>query len=484
VLAQDVWTDPAPGVRHLVRTAPGPIRFHAAVIDLNRSDLYVRATRPDERGRTPSNFANHVGAVVAVNGDWFGSGFHPTGLAVGQGRHWEGTADNGWAFIACTVERNCHYGNHPVNEALNPRWYDVVGGNGWRLVVDGQVPTYPGDAFYTAREPRTAVGSSADGNTMYFVVVEGRRADSIGIGFRDLGIFMRDLGAHQALMLDGGGSSAMIINGTRITRRPSNEPSERTVANHLAIMRGQADGRCANTPNGRYCDGAVIHTCQGGQHMGQGDCAFFGASCEITSDGIGVCVHPFCTNGAEGKYCESATHINTCAYGQPQGAGDCSAYGATCEDNGEKAYCVHFACTEGGNATWCKDDATVGRCVDGQPQDDVACGAQVCSQGACVDPDEPGPGTPDVGRADVGTPDPGVPDAGHVDSPDADLPGLGDAAYTDTDEPSAADGTASSSSCDCSMVPGGPSPLVPLGVLVLFGAARHPGRRLLAVDGA
>lgn len=387
--AQDQWSEPTPGVSYLLRTAPGPLRMHAAVVDLTRDDLYVRATRPEQRGATTSSFAQQVGAVVAINGDWFGGGFQPAGLAVGQGVHWEGTADEGWAFIACTVERDCVYDDHPVNQELYWRWYDVVGGNGWRLVIDGQIPAYPPDAFYTDRHPRSAVGTSVDGTTMYFVVVEGRRADSIGIGFHDLAVFMQELGAHQALMLDGGGSSTLTIEQSRVNQLPSNETGERTVANHLAILRGQGDPQCAGTPNGRYCEGSIIHTCQGGAHQGEGDCAAYGASCDVTSDGVGVCTHLECVNGPEGSYCESESVIVTCAYGRPAEMGDCAAYGATCEDEQGNALCVHYLCTAGGNAQWCGEAEILHACVDGQPEEDVDCAAagRVCSDGlpGCVD---------------------------------------------------------------------------------------------------
>ncbi len=410
--AQDTWSTPAEGVSYLVRTAPGPLRMHAAVVDLTRDDLYIRATRPEERGRTVTSFAQHTGAVVAINGDWFGSGFQPVGLAVGQGAHWEGTADEGWAFIACNVERECHYGNHTQNEELHWRWHDVVGGNGWRLVVDGQIPTYPPEAFYTDRHPRSAVGTSEDGNTMYFVVVEGRRPESIGVGFAEIAGFMQELGAHQALMLDGGGSSALVINQSRVNQLPANESGERTVANHLAILRGSPSGSCGDVPNGRYCEGSVIHTCQGGQHQGEGDCGFFGASCDVTSDGVGVCTLMECINGPEQSFCESESLIRTCEYGRPGPPGDCSAFGATCEDGADNSYCVHFLCTEGGNARWC-DGEVLKECVNGQPEEDVDCQAagQSCVDGACVadgdgdgEPGEPGDGEPgaDAGELDAG----------------------------------------------------------------------------------
>jgi uncharacterized protein YigE (DUF2233 family) len=471
VEAQDHWSEPAPGVSYLQRTTAAPLRMHAAVVDLSRDDLYLRATRPEERGRTTTNFSQHVGAVVAINGDWFGTGFEPVGLAVGQGVHWAGTSDSGWAFIACNVERECHYGNHTLDEDLYWRWYDVVGGNGWRLLVDGQIPTYPPDAFYTDRHPRSAVGTSADGQTMYFVVIEGRRPEeSIGAGFAETAQFLQELGAHQALMFDGGGSSALTINESRVNLLPTNESGERTVANHLAILRGQPDAACAVNPNGRHCEGSVIHTCQGGAHQGEGDCGFFGASCDITSDGVGVCTHFLCTNGPERSFCESDTVIRTCSYGRPGDPGDCGFFGATCEDNGEDAYCVHFLCTEGGNAIWCDGDLRK-ECVNGQPQDDLDCAAtgQICLHGSCQTEDSADVGSPtDAGDTGYGTPDVGSPDVGSDDTEDSGT--------TARNSPSSTQATTSScAGCSATGSQKPPWSMILLGLAILL--CLHSGRR-------
>ena len=75
---------------------------------------------------------------------------------------------------------------------------------------------------------------------MILVVVEGRRDPLFGMTTNRLARLMQDLGAHVALNLDGGGSSAMVLDGTRVSRRPFNEPSERAVSNHLAILRSAA----------------------------------------------------------------------------------------------------------------------------------------------------------------------------------------------------------------------------------------------------
>jgi hypothetical protein len=466
----------------LYRTLAGQ-RIHAAVVDISRPELYIRATRPSERGRTTTSFAHEVGAAVAINGDWFGSGFEPSGLAVGDGEHWQGTADQGWSFIACTLEKECLFDDHTTDQALNPRWHEVVGGNGWRLLVDGQIPTYPSDSFYHTRDPRSAVGMTQDGNTLIFMVVQGRRADSSGMTFRETAEQLQSLGAHQGMMLDGGGSSALVIGGSRVSDLPSGA-SERTVANHLAIMGGIADGRCSATPNGRYCDGSVINTCRGGQHMGEGDCAAFGASCEVTADGVGVCSHPKCKNGPSGTFCDDDTTLGTCEYGQPS-YGDCAAFGASCEESGGEGYCVHFECSEGGDATWCKDETTLASCTRGAPDDDVDCAAsgQVCSEGACVD--GPCQGC-DAGQSEDADPTPepdattapetsSEPDVGPQDSEvtpfDANHPD--DVSGIAVDTTSRGSGATSTGSCACGSTattrPGGAALLAVL--LILGGVA-------------
>ena len=61
------------------------------------------------------------------------------------------------------------------------------------------------------RHPRTAVGVSRDGHTVFLVVVDGRRGGSRGLNLYELADFLADIGAHDAVNLDGGGSSAMYL---------------------------------------------------------------------------------------------------------------------------------------------------------------------------------------------------------------------------------------------------------------------------------
>ena len=76
-----------------------------------------------------------------------------------------------------------------------------------------------------ARHPRTAVGVSPDRRTVYFVVVDGRQAGfSIGATYNDLGAIFERLGAYEAVNLDGGGSTTMVIRDAEDQPKVLNRP--------------------------------------------------------------------------------------------------------------------------------------------------------------------------------------------------------------------------------------------------------------------
>ncbi|NBM18049.1 phosphodiester glycosidase family protein, partial [Streptomyces sp. GC420] len=114
------------------------------------------------------------------------------------------------------------------------------------LVVDG-VPQNHDGAGNNKAAPRTAVGFSADGTRMHILTVDGRQADSGGVTLTELGLMMRQAGAHNALNLDGGGSSTLLArepgsDALQVENSPS-DGSERTVPNGLALTAPDGSGR-------------------------------------------------------------------------------------------------------------------------------------------------------------------------------------------------------------------------------------------------
>lgn len=62
------------------------------------------------------------------------------------------------------------------------------------------------------RNPRTAVGYTAD-NNLIIVTVDGREKSSIGMTLIELSNFMKSVGCYNAMNLDGGGSTVLYVNG-------------------------------------------------------------------------------------------------------------------------------------------------------------------------------------------------------------------------------------------------------------------------------
>ncbi|MDR3020602.1 MAG: phosphodiester glycosidase family protein, partial [Treponema sp.] len=94
------------------------------------------------------------------------------------------------------------------------------------------------------RHPRSAAGISADGNTLYLIVIDGRRAGSIGGTENETALLLLALGAYNGINFDGGGSSALALRYPDGKTRAANTPihgnipgQERAVAGCLGISR-------------------------------------------------------------------------------------------------------------------------------------------------------------------------------------------------------------------------------------------------------
>jgi len=129
----------------------------------------------------------------------------------------------------------------PLSEAIS---------GGPRILRDGQISVeyqqeHLSRAFAEDRHPRTAVGYSRDGTSLFLVTVDGRQPGfSIGMTLEELGHFMRyelsafthsRTNAYQALNLDGGGSTIMVVD-KQVVNRPSYLTGERPVANALLVV--------------------------------------------------------------------------------------------------------------------------------------------------------------------------------------------------------------------------------------------------------
>jgi MYXO-CTERM domain-containing protein len=110
------------------------------------------------------------------------------------------------------------------------------------LVTGGQIVQESCYSHFCDDHPRTAVGRSPDGKTIFLVTVDGRRADADGMTRLELAALMLELGAWDALNLDGGGSTTMFLDGD-VVNVPS-DGTERVVSSHLGFVPGGDAGCC------------------------------------------------------------------------------------------------------------------------------------------------------------------------------------------------------------------------------------------------
>ena len=115
---------------------------------------------------------------------------------------------------------------------------DIVGGVGLlatagRLVKDWG-PEKARDGFTTERHPRTVIGTAGDGR-VWLITVDGRnKALSLGMSFAELQALISRVGLIDALNLDGGGSTTMVVKGS-VVNHPSDPTGPRRVSDSIIV---------------------------------------------------------------------------------------------------------------------------------------------------------------------------------------------------------------------------------------------------------
>ncbi len=237
------------GVRVVQRhqdSAHGGFDVEAVSVDLCRAALVPRVSAPGEGGRTVSAWAHAVGAVVAVNGDYFDGPTHqPLGPSRGAGQDWTvGRREHRDALLAFDRDARVHLLDAPdapgpdlwtdSPSRIDTAWTEIIAVRE-RVLRDGVVRESPAIVHDGERHPRTALGLSADRRTLWFVVIDGRTEASSGATTRELAVALSRLGARDGLKLDGGGSSTLFVRGRGVLNHPS-DGHERVVANHVGVV--------------------------------------------------------------------------------------------------------------------------------------------------------------------------------------------------------------------------------------------------------
>ncbi len=192
---------------------------------------------------TTSDIAADNGAVLAVNGDYYG--FRDTGIVIRNGVVYR---DEG-AREGLAIYRDGHV---EVYDETTTDAQSLVDAGVWNtlsfgpaLVEDGEVvagiddvevDTNVGNHSIQGEQPRTAIGV-VDENHLVLVVVDGRQEGySRGATTTELAGILQDLGAKTAYNIDGGGSSTLWFDG-EVVNSPS-QGRERGTSDVLYVADG------------------------------------------------------------------------------------------------------------------------------------------------------------------------------------------------------------------------------------------------------
>ena len=105
-----------------------------------------------------------------------------------------------------------------------------------KIDINGQQENFKNDIL-NGRAPRTAVALTED-NHLLLLTIDGRQADlSVGMTLEELAQTLKDLGAVEAINLDGGGSARMVIRGFTM----SNPSEKRLISNGVIVDQKDAD---------------------------------------------------------------------------------------------------------------------------------------------------------------------------------------------------------------------------------------------------
>jgi exopolysaccharide biosynthesis protein len=265
-LAKTKWKPIAPGIAYRKITTASQ-KIVVTRVALHDRHVGFRVNRAKDAGLTTAEFGNKYDVKVAINGDFFAytSPPKPSGMAIANGQLWHEDTDQ--SFIAIGPDNFVEYDGPGVTHLSAkkvPAIYRQALGGRPLLLWNGKdvAPASCPGGLCSERHPRTATGLSKDEKLLYLVVVDGRRPGAAGMTLPELAAFMKGLGAHWALNHDGGGSSAMWIDGSGIVNVPS-DGSLRRPANHLGVVshqpfcKGGLEAR-VETTSGKAIAGALV----------------------------------------------------------------------------------------------------------------------------------------------------------------------------------------------------------------------------------
>lgn len=178
-----------------------------------------------KKGQYLTELAKENNALIAINGGGFsdpnfeGTGGTPLGITVANGRYITSESYYGsGGLIGFTEDNKLVLGKLTKNQA---KTYDIRDGVtfGPFLINNGEPSIVKGNGGW-GTAPRTAIGQREDGIVL-FLVLDGRTLTNPGANMLDIIEIMERYGAVTAANLDGGTSTALVVDGT-IVNTPIN----------------------------------------------------------------------------------------------------------------------------------------------------------------------------------------------------------------------------------------------------------------------
>ena len=215
------------------------------VADVQVSDVsylktaFANSTYGKNVTATTSTIANSVGAILAVNGDFYGA--RNAGYVIRNGVLYRDTATsssqedlviNSDGSFSIITEGETTAGTLLANGAQQVLSF------GPALIENGQIVVSENEEVGQAMSsnPRTVLCEISPLHYL-LVVADGRTSASSGLSLYQMAQYLQNLGVTTAYNLDGGGSSTMVFNGTVINNPTTNgnKISERSVSDIVYI---------------------------------------------------------------------------------------------------------------------------------------------------------------------------------------------------------------------------------------------------------
>ena len=214
--------------------------IHVADITVSDPGQILAAFADDTYGKNvkdeTSSIAEANGALIAINGDFYGS--RNAGYVIRNGVLYRDVSAGNEDLV---IWSDGSFGiinedDVTAEELLEAGAYQVFS-FGPSLVEDGEVSVTAEDEVGRAKasNPRTAIAVTDNGHYL-FIVSDGRTDGEEGLSLFELAEFAKSLGAAVCYNLDGGGSSTMYFMGEVINDPVSGRGSgERSVSDIVYV---------------------------------------------------------------------------------------------------------------------------------------------------------------------------------------------------------------------------------------------------------